>query len=329
MMLEPQLTPENATDSPQANHAESMLRQSSPMLLLAGFPKCATTSMAQWLDQSPAIAVTNPKETFLLCPEFNQPPAVEPGTTLADCFSGPPVPWRMEASTLNVYSEYLLQQIAETDDVKVILMFRDPVAAVFSWHNQVLQADDAYDPEFAPSWQHALRMEQDADAVPNDPRRALKQNYANICRFGSHISRWLDALGHERVLVVDSEELKGDCASLRSRLDAFLGCELKLPDQPLVLNSYASIRFSGLYKRLKRSRLNQRLRDLERRFSLFGAMRRNLKERLFRRKSVKQTDGSLESELRRYFQQDVGLVQRRYQENRDQWSTPQPPRLSQ
>ena len=328
MMFEPQLTPENVTDSAQANQIQSMLRQSSPMLILAGFPKCATTSMAQWLDQSPAIAVTNPKETFLLCPEFNQPPAVEPGTTLADCFSGPPAPWRMEASTLNVYSENLLQQVAETADVKVILMFRDPVAAAFSWHNQVLQAEDAYDQEFAPCWQHALQMEHGADAVPNDPRRALKQNYANICRFGFHISRWLEALGHERVLIVDSEELKGDCTSLRSRLDTFLGCELKLPDRPMILNSYASIRFSGLYKRLKRSSLNQRLRDLERRFSLFGSMRRNIKERLFRRKSVKQADASLESELRRSFQDDVRVVQQHYRENRDQWSPPQPPRLS-
>lgn len=288
-------------------------------VVLGGFPKTGTTAMAAWMGESPHVCLTNPKETFLLCPEFDMPPFVAAGTKLEDCFHGE-APVRMEATTLNAYSVPLMDAIAARPDIKVILLLRDPVAAVLSWHNQVRQAGDAHDEEFEPAWEHAIAVERGETDVISQPRKALKQNYANVCRFGHHCEQWLSRLTHDRLLIVDNQELREDWETLVPRIEAFLGQSLKLNSEPATLNSYASIRFSWVYGWLRTSGINSALRGLERSIPLLLTIRRAVREKLFRKAVKKERDESLESRLNAYFRDDIALAERLRAENQQHWS---------
>ncbi|MEM9364728.1 MAG: sulfotransferase domain-containing protein [Planctomycetota bacterium] len=339
------MSTQSATDSPQRSEEETPFVESAPFarsayehthhdasswdpgvlldaarvnVVLGGFPKTGTTAMAAWLGESPHVCLTNPKETFLLCPEFDMPPFVASGTKLEDCFHGDAA-FRMEATTLNAYSAPLMEAIATRSDIKVILLLRDPVAAVLSWHNQVRQAGDAYDDEFETAWEHAVAVDGGEKPGAAQPRQALKQNYANVCRFGRHCEQWLARLTHDRVLIVDNHELRQGWQQLVPRLEAFLGRPLALDCEPATLNSYASIRFAWIYGWLRTSGINSTLRGLERSVPLLLTIRRAVREKLFRKAVKKERDASLESRLGDYFSDDVALAERLRDENRRHW----------
>lgn len=288
-------------------------------LLLAGFPKCGTTSFAHWLDGSPVLSVSNPKETFLLCREHRREGTIAEEGDLAKCFANRNTPYRIEASTLNVYSDVLLNEVRSLPEMKVILSFRDPVESVLSWHNQVLQAGEAIADDFDTCWQRSV----ECDAMGNEsiqPPLSLMQNYARVCKFGAWIQQWRDVLGDERLLIVDAKELRRGAADLRTRLDNFLGMPLALPEEMPVLNTYASIRFESFYRAIKNSFANRALRGIERNFPGLKAVRRTIREKLFRKKARKEFDESLMRSLEEYFSQDVELCRELYQDNQHYWS---------
>ena len=45
-----------------------------PDFFIVGAPKCGTTSLAEYLNSNPRVFVTNPKEPFYFCKDFNNIP---------------------------------------------------------------------------------------------------------------------------------------------------------------------------------------------------------------------------------------------------------------
>ncbi len=312
----------SSADAILGQHVRDNISDSRLNLILAGFPKCGTTSFAHWLGESTQIAVTNPKETFLLCREHRRAGAVAPEGSLVKCFADTNKPLRLEASTLNVYSNVLLDELESLAHIKVILSYRDPLESVVSWHNQVVQAGEAFDPDIATCWRHCVsaRMQSNSDNELGIDSIPLMQNYALVCEFGHWMDKWQQAIGHERLLLVKAAELQGDCAGLRRRLNAFLGADLQLPPSPPVLNSYASIRFESFYKKFKRSFFNQRLRDFERYFPFASTLRRTMKEKFFRKSIRKESHEALKTALAAYYTADIARSTRLYNENHQHWA---------
>ncbi|MEM6778816.1 MAG: sulfotransferase domain-containing protein [Planctomycetota bacterium] len=291
----------------------NQLRRAELHCVLAGFPKCGTTSLAHWMNSCPSISVSNPKETFLLCREHRRQGEIAAEGELAKCFSDSGESVRVEASTLNAYSDVLQECVAERDDIKVILIYRDPVDAVVSWHQQVVQADQAFDIDFDRSWQHACDAFDQKKIIP------LMQDYVRVCRHGSSIQRWIEVLGHDRVLVLRMDELSDNDSDLANRVNRFFDGRTTLSGQPPTLNQFASIRFHGFYKAFKKSGFNQALRAMERCFPVAGHVRRVTKENFFRRKAVKPQESASQATLRAFFADDHELAHRIRDENLRHW----------
>lgn len=287
-------------------------------LILAGFPKCGTTSLANWLGSSPFLAVSNPKETYSLCPEFGRTSEVVADGNLAGCFFDETAGCRMEAATLNAYSQSLLVALRPRPAVKVILIFRDAVDAVLSWHNQMRQAGDAFDESFSLSWQHGLQIEAECPFESSDGLRR-RQNYGRMFQFGHVLQQWVDALGDDRVLVASIQELNGDDGGLRRRLNSFLGKDFQLAERPPMLNRYASIRYQNLYSSLKHSSVNRILRSVERAVPLASAMRTAVKEKVFRKPAKKAADQELLDMLRDYYDVDRSRAEEIHRQNLLRW----------
>ncbi|MEM6363903.1 MAG: sulfotransferase domain-containing protein [Planctomycetota bacterium] len=281
--------------------------------VLAGFPKCGTTSLAHWINGCPEISVSNPKETFLLCRENRRQGDIAAEGELANCFSDLDAPFRVEASTLNVYSQHLLNALATRDKIKVILIYRDPVAAAISWHNQVVQAQQAFDADLKLSWQHAVEAHKNGNTIP------LMQNYVSVCQHGRWIQAWLDRLGHDRILVVSMDDLSDATSELFKRVNQFFDEQTSLTGLPPALNQYASIRFQALIRAFKKSALNHSLRMLERAFPVTRHVRNFSKEKIFRRRINKPLKTGLESALSAFFQNDHQLAKQLHQQNIKHW----------
>lgn len=209
-------------------------------VLLAGFPKCGTTSLAAWLDRCEALELSQPKESFLLCPEFGRPPADERRLFVSGRR-------RVEASTLNVYSA-ALRQAAAGLGLRCILITRDPVAQLVSWHGQMQRAglcggrtlSDLLEQETSP---------------PRSPD--YLRYYRGIGSQGYHAAHWLDALGHDRLLLLRLEEMRRAPEAVRQRLMHFLNLR-DLPGPPPLANGYRSLRHPAAAQGLAAARALER-----------------------------------------------------------------------
>src|SRR5262245_46706672 len=108
-----------------------------PNLFVAGFAKCGTTALQQYLATHPNIHVCFPKEPhFFIEDAWRRRPAKTESEYLR-YFAGASKNARVfvDSSALYVYSQRALRQIREFNpDAKLILMVRHPVDMLASGH---------------------------------------------------------------------------------------------------------------------------------------------------------------------------------------------------
>lgn len=219
--------------------------------LLIGFPKCGTTALAQWLAASSGVAMSNPKETFLLVPEFGRTAAIGRNGPFAGTGEGV----RVEATTLNIYSPRLRAAVANRT-TKVVVAIRPAAESLPSWHNQMEKAGLAAGDGIEDLLAHT-------GTQPDRPE--YLRDYRQMSAYGLHLQAWLDAVGHERLLVVETSEMEGDSSALAGRLGSFLGVEPPTGEVPQA-NVYEELRMGSAYRRVVRGSFGRRLQRSLRRW---------------------------------------------------------------
>lgn len=197
-----------------------------PNLFLVGAPKCATTSMDDWLGQHPEIYMSPQKETHLfardLYPEGTQ-------CTWArycgffDGVRGEPV--RGESSVF-----YMLSRTAAADlaayapDARILVMLRNPLDVIESHHSQIVY--EGLEPETDVA--KAVRL-QEARLAACPPERAIYKDrvlhYLDVVRFGEQLARFRAAFPAARIHTVLYDDLKADPAGEYAKVLAFLGVD--------------------------------------------------------------------------------------------------------
>ena len=299
------------------NTTEQMLVEAEIGTLVAGFPKCGTTSFAEWLDTSDQVDVSKPKETFQLCPEFADNRQRSAHLPLHATFRNMSLDLlRVEATTLNVYSDALRRAVATLPHIKVIVLTRDPGELVISWHNQMCQAGLQLSDDFELAWQGAMLSEQGGPAID------FLQRYHHLFRMGYWIDLWIDSLGSDRVLVVDQSELNS-APSLQAKLNRFLDRELQLPAELPKRNAFSAIRFPLVYRLARNSKVKSLLARFERKLPQLGAFRRFCRDSVF----LKQTNRKqvVNSDVTDWFSKDRDSVQQLLSESHARWSNPGDP----
>lgn len=303
---------ENTLDQ-NTQHLRHQIEQSGVNLVMLGFPKCGTTAFAEWLDGSRLVAVSHPKETFQLCPEFAVNLERSEQVNLADTFHASDAPWRVEATTLNVYSRALRAALAD-QPTKVVILVRDPVESVISWHNQMFQAGTAVSQSFEEAWEYSLGMSQE----PTEGVEFLRA-YDLVCSYGRWVSQWLETVGHNRLLLLYDHEVRRNPQSLQMRLEAFLGCQLQLPETVPVRNQFSSIRFPRAYAMLRRPLVKSVLRNSAKYLPMVDVVRRFVRERVMLRPAKKKSGASDYSQLVERFADDQRVLDMIYADNARRW----------
>ncbi len=183
-----------------------------PNAIVAGAPKCGTSSLYFWLAAHPEICASPVKETFFFADEvnrFNQEANVlthsldDYATYFAKCGQSPV---RLEATAPYIYYQQALRHIPRLASApKVLFVLREPSARLYS--------------QYRFERFRTKRIQEDWGTYAKRPDLRLHGNYAH------YLKDWLAALGPERIHVCTFEALVKDTAASVQAMARFLGVD--------------------------------------------------------------------------------------------------------
>lgn len=199
----------------------------SPRLsfLVAGVQKGGTTALARYLSLHPALALPAAKEAHVFdAPDFD------------DCWSAEEVDRRFaphfepgsgrlmgDATPFTCFQETVVARVARYNPaMRWILLLRDPVDRAISQH----QMESRRGREPLPLWRavlaEPLRLRQhDGDLGLDSPLRWA--SYAARGRYAAQLRALYRHVPRDQVLLLRSDDLARDPASVLSRVTGFLG----------------------------------------------------------------------------------------------------------
>ncbi len=144
-----------------------------------------------------------------------------------------------EACVANLFSKVAARRIkAKSPDAKIIIMLRDPVEQMYSFHS-VRRRNATEDLDF----EAALAAEADRGQGRRLPRlaRNLKMyQYRAVASYTDQVARYLDAFGRDNVHVIIFDDFVRDpAASYRATLE-FLGVDPNFKPDLAVVNAHAA-----------------------------------------------------------------------------------------
>jgi len=199
-----------------------------PGAFLAGAPKSGSSALANFLAQHPEACVSRIKEPNFLCPDLDLPGPRSEEEYLALFETTPRTRVLVDASILYLYSRRAAEAIRDyASDPRVVVVLRDPVAAMASWHGQMVFTANEPIRDFA----EALEAEADRKAgrrLPTAGTTARSPSllfYREVMRFGAQVEHFQRVLGRGRLHVLLQEDLRDEPARTYRGVCEFLGLD--------------------------------------------------------------------------------------------------------
>lgn len=221
-----------------------------PNFFIVGAPKCGTTAMHHYLGQHPEIFVLTStpqsmesilggkKELHFF--SFHRCTLEE----YLDYFSEAQSEKRVgESSVSYLYSQKAASAIKEfCPSARIIIMLRNPVDMIYSWHSQLVFWGDEDISEF----EEALN----AESARKQGLRVPKKHdhpieclfYRDIARFAEQVKRYFEIFGRENVHVILFDEFKGNTSRVYRDTLHFLGVNEDFQAEFKVINANKIIR---------------------------------------------------------------------------------------
>ena len=179
-----------------------------PNLFVAGFAKCGTTALHQYLSTHPNVHLCFPKEPhFFIEDTWRRRPARTEAQYLK-FFAGASKDARVfvDSSALYVYSPAALRRIHEFNpDARIIVMVRHPVEMLASSHRYSCRmfVEDVTD--FEEAW-NLQETRANGNHLPRGCEFPILLQYQNLGRVGQHVAALLDIWPRSQVKVVFFDE---------------------------------------------------------------------------------------------------------------------------
>lgn len=202
-----------------------------PDTFIIGAPKSGTTYLASWLGASPEVYAPPIKEPGFFMEQRHY------GRGLGHCatayYSGATdEKVVLDATPWYLYPASVPARVAGSlgaENVRVIAVLREPVArAVSMYHDQHGRLREPR--SLAQAFADELAVDDPEEELAREAGPDLFRHYLLCGRYADPLQRWLDVFGRDAVCVLLSEELWGDPAGTRDRLEAFL--DVSLPEAP-------------------------------------------------------------------------------------------------
>lgn len=194
-----------------------------PNLIIAGAPKCGTSSLFFWLGAHPEVCASKTKETYFLGDDVNRfnvnLNVHQHGFQAYTKFFRhcEREKYRLEATPLYLYYETPLKHFSRFPDTpKVIFILRNPVEQVYSRYRFNVDRMKNLKLSFR---EYVERGEQD------------KYDYLERPRYIDYMMKWIEAVGKENMIVLQFEALTKDNRKGMKALAAQLGISEDFYDQ--------------------------------------------------------------------------------------------------
>ena len=180
---------------------------------LVGAPRCGTTAFSKVLARNPQICFSKPKENhFFIRASSALSPEEMSHTYLQRYFPGLNENHRAiaEGSVSYLYSPEAIKRIIELDpNGGFIVMVRNPIDMIYSYHARLLFTMDEDVADFETAWnlQETRRQGRQIPSRCRDPR--LLQ-YAEVGRLGEHVETLFRTAGRERCFVIVFDDFVKD-----------------------------------------------------------------------------------------------------------------------
>jgi Sulfotransferase domain len=221
-----------------------------PDFYLVGAPKCGTTAFYDFLRQHPRIFLPEKKELLFFGSDLSYPTRLSRDDFLA-YFSGSRHGQVIgTAHTAYLQSTRAAKEIqTERPDARIIVMLRNPIEMLPSWHSELLYetVEDIEELDSALDAEHDRRH---GKRIPANARSSYVESlfYSEVAAFADQVKRYLDAFGDSQVHVIIHDDLRNDPNTTYAGTLQFLGLDATFVPRFGVLNANKVVRSRTLQR---------------------------------------------------------------------------------
>ena len=202
-----------------------------PNFFIVGAPKAGTTAMYEFLAEHPQVFMPKVKEPHFFSTDLASPLAIRDQREYLDLFRDA----RGEKEIGEGSTGYLQSRVAPgaikafAPDARIIVMLRNPIDVMYSWHNEeiVCMEEDLTDFGQALAAEEARRASLPASGS-NCLSRLL---YHDVVDFPAQIGRYIEQFGRNSIHVIIHDDFLRDGEGVYRETCRFLGLDEDfLPD---------------------------------------------------------------------------------------------------
>ena len=228
-----------------------------PNLFIVGHPRCGTTALYSYLKGHPDVFMSTIKEPNFFQKDFHEE---------SDRYHRKRIffPFRKEtdylklyrkvrgesilgeASALNLYSKVAAQKIHEFNpDARIIIMLREPVSFVYSYHAQSTFSNGEHVYDF----KDALSVENKRKQWKCLSKRVLVPSwlfYSELVRYSDQVYRFLDVFDEPQVRIIIFDDFRKNTPKIFQQILDFLSVDPDYRHDFKVMNPNKQVRFPVL-----------------------------------------------------------------------------------
>jgi hypothetical protein len=225
------------------------MKSQGPTFFIVGAPRCGTTALYTYLSQHPDVFLPELKEPYFFATDL--------------CFS--PLRPKTEAEYISLFSRRNTEKIAGEGSThyiyskeaplniksfcpsaRIIIMLRNPVDMIYSWHSLMC-------------WQGHECIADFSEALDAEPDRKMGRRlstafpiskeflcYRELGKYPQYVQRYLETFGADSVHIIDFHSLARDAASVVRDTCRFLGVSPDVAMRFPVINENKRARSAGL-----------------------------------------------------------------------------------
>lgn len=179
-----------------------------PNFFIIGAPKCGTTALSDYLRDHPNVYFSEPKEPHYFAEDLEKYRLTKTLDEYLGLFDGCSQEHTAigEGSVFYLFSTVALEKIHKFNpQAKIIVMLRNPVDLVHSFHSQLMYSADEGEKDFEKAW-HLQQTRREGKKIPRRCREASLLDYTAVGSLGEQIERLLNIFPPEQVKIIWFED---------------------------------------------------------------------------------------------------------------------------
>ena len=188
----------------------------TPNTFIVGAPKSGTSAMAAYLSEHPNVFLSNPKEPFYWCEDYerlrrrNEMTSFESYLALFQNASADHQVI-LEGSTNYLASKVAVEKIVQYEpEAKFVVMLRNPVEVVHAFHSEIVFAGIETEEDFETAWNLQFARQSQPHLVGERCEAPQFLQYAQVANYPEQLQRLFEQVPERNRKVVLYDDFRSD-----------------------------------------------------------------------------------------------------------------------